>query len=204
MWSTRLILASASPRRVELLRGVGLAFEVMPSGVDETGPRDDPPGFALSAAKLKGSAIAARFTGHHDAAILSADTIVVLDGEIYEKPSDAADAERMLSRLSGRTHEVLTAFCFVKPPGTVVHEDVVRTEVTFKKLTPREIRGYVKTGEPMDKAGAYAAQGIGMCLIESVNGSYSNVVGLPVCEVVAAIEKLQIARLFPGERETTP
>lgn len=200
MSSVRLVLASASPRRVELLRGVGLSFEVIPSGIDETGPLHDPSGFARAAARDKGLAVAKRFAAEDHVAVLSADTIVVVDGEIFGKPVDAADAERMLGRLAGRTHQVLTGFTLLRAPATIVHEEVVSTAVTFRALGPREVRGYVATGEVSDKAGAYAAQGFGMFLIERVDGSYSNVVGLPVCEVVQALERHGLASLFPAER----
>ena len=193
-----LVLASASPRRAELLAGVGLAFEVIASGIHEDGPRGDAAEYARLVARDKGLDVARRIADAKRR-VLSADTIVVVDGEIFEKPADAADAERMLARLGGREHTVMTAYCVLAPPGEVLFEEVVRTHVRFRALDARHIRGYVRTGEPMDKAGAYAAQGVGMFLIESVSGSYSNVVGLPVTEVIRTLERLGVATLFPDE-----
>jgi septum formation protein len=189
------ILASASPRRADLLRGLGLSFEIVPSQVEETGPEHDPTLFAVTVARAKALEVAKGFAGpaRH---VLAADTIVVLGGEIFGKPRDEAHAEEMLGRLSGREHRVITAFCIVRAPAELCHEQAVETAVLFKDLSPREIYGYVKTGEPLDKAGAYAAQGVGMFLLRAVRGSYSNVVGLPVCEVMEALERLGVAHLF--------
>jgi septum formation protein len=198
MAAPRLILASASPRRSELLRGLGLAFEVIPSTADESGPPGDPRAFALAVARAKATEVAAR-AAQPPRVVLAADTIVVLGDRIFGKPREPAEAAAMLEALSGREHTVITAFCLLSARGELLHEEAVETRVRFKALTPHEIRSYVATGEPMDKAGAYAAQGVGMFLVRSVTGSYANVVGLPVCEVVEALERLGIVRLFPGD-----
>lgn len=193
-----LVLASASPRRAELLASVGLSFEVIPSRIAEDGPRADPAEYALKVARDKGLDVARRLADT-TRRVLSADTIVVVDGEIFEKPADVGDAERMLSRLGGREHQVITAYCVLAPPGELLFQEAVTTTVRFRALAPHHLRGYARCGEPMDKAGAYAAQGIGMFLIEAVNGSYANVVGLPVAQVVRTLEQLGVARLFDGE-----
>jgi septum formation protein len=194
MMRPSLILASASPRRIDLLRGAGIDVEVMPSGVEEVGP-DDPREHACMVARHKGLAVAQRI-GDDPRAVLSADTIVVLDGHILGKPRDAGHAIEMLSQLAGRTHTVLTGYTVSRAPGDVLAEDVIATQVTFRALEPRAIAAYVRTGEPMDKAGAYAAQGVGACIVSRIEGSYTNVVGLPLCEVVETLERLGVARVF--------
>jgi septum formation protein len=194
MMRPSLILASASPRRIDLLRGAGIDVEVMPSGVEEVGP-NDPREHARTVARHKGLTVARRI-GDDPRAVLSADTIVVLDGHILGKPRDTGHAIEMLSRLAGRTHTVLTGYTVSRAPGDVLAEDVIATQVTFRALEPRAIAAYVRTGEPMDKAGAYAAQGVGACIVSRVEGSYTNVVGLPLCEVVETLERLGVARVF--------
>jgi septum formation protein len=183
-----LILASTSPRRAELLRAAGIEFEVMPAEVGEViNPEDTPEGYARRVARLKAEAVAARAAGRP---ILGADTIVVVDHEVLGKPSDPNDARRMLGRLSGREHTVLTAVCLIVPgPGPAeaghcvrkgMSIAVERTIVEFAPLDSEEIDWYVATGEPMDKAGAYAVQGLASRFVSGISGSYSNVVGLPV------------------------
>jgi septum formation protein len=177
----RLILASASPRRQELLGLLGLPFEVIPSEVDEAalvgelGEQPLPAEMARRLAEVKAADVAAR---HPDALVLGADTIVVLGDAILGKPVSPDDARRMLALLSGRTHQVITGVA-LRGPG-VGATDAVSTDVTFRELTPREIDAYVATGEPMDKAGAYALQGRAAVLIEGIRGDYTNVVGLPI------------------------
>jgi septum formation protein len=195
MAAPRLILASSSPRRAELLNALGLRFEILPSGLEERYEAGEPRSFALEMARQKALAVA-REIRDSERVILGADTIVVVDGEILGKPVDVVDACAMLRRLSARKHTVVTAFSLVKPTDYVLHSEAVETEVEFKRLSEREIAGYVATGEPMDKAGAYGAQGAGMFLLRTVRGSYANVVGLPVCEVVEALDRLGVARLF--------
>jgi septum formation protein len=180
-----LILASESPRRQLLLRSVGIEFEVFPSRIDES--------IRLEAGVHKPAEIAEKWAGlkadsvsrlYPDQWVLGADTIVVLNGVIFGKPSNAAEAVRMLDMLSGRSHDVITGVCLIGPGGKFRRIGTVTTLVRFKALSTKEIEGYVKTGEPMDKAGGYGIQGIGAFLVRSVEGSYTNVVGLPLCETL--------------------
>jgi septum formation protein len=188
-----MILASESPRRRELFAAVGVPFRVVPSGVDEI-PRsgESPVRFVRRAALDKGEAVASL---HPTTFVLSADTIVVADGRILGKPRDRAEARRMLSRLAGREHRVYTAVCLLcrergfRDLGTEV------TRVRFRPLTAAEVAAYARTGECDDKAGAYAAQGAGMLLIDRVAGSFSNVVGLPMTRVVAMLARARLIRV---------
>ncbi|MGB8969553.1 MAG: Maf family protein [Candidatus Sulfotelmatobacter sp.] len=178
-----LVLASASPRRQELLRNAGIRFAMQPADINETplageSPRD-------CAERLAREKALAVFQGRPGDCVLSADTIVVVDDAILGKPRDADDAVRMLRMLSGRTHAVITVVCVVGPaPGKVEAETASETTVvTVCELSGEEIRDYVATGKPMDKAGAYAIQGIASRWIPRIEGDYSNVVGLPVALV---------------------
>jgi septum formation protein len=188
----RLILASASPRRQELLGLLALPFEVIPSEVDEAalvrelGEQLLPAEMARRLAELKAADVAAR---HPDALVLGADTIVVLGDAILGKPVSPDDARRMLALLSGRTHQVITGIAL---RGGVSVSDAVSTGVTFRELTSREIDAYVATGEPMDKAGAYALQGRAAVLIEGIHGDYTNVVGLPVPRLAILLRRYGI------------
>lgn len=174
-----LILASGSPRRLELLREVVESFTVVVSGVPEPIDRDlAPEENVLAIARAKADMVVPLAC---DCLILAADTDVVLDGEILGKPVDAADATRMLQLLRGRAHEVLTAVVVADPISDARWERVVRSEVTIRALSEAEIDAYVLTGEPLDKAGGYAIQGEAASMVESVIGCYTNVVGLPVC-----------------------
>ncbi len=178
--AVHLILASASPRRRELLAAAGFSFDVVVSDIDERPwPREKPASYALRNASEKARAVAAR---HPNATVLAADTIVVLDDHILEKPTDAAHAADMLRRLSGRQHEVMTGVCVWRPNGGGFCEsaEVVRTRVWFRPLSESDIAAYIATGEPMDKAGAYAIQGGAARFVERIDGPYDNVVGLPV------------------------
>ena len=178
----RLVLASASPRRKELLGALGLSFTVRTADVDET-PQDgeDPGGYVLRVARAKASGVA---VAEPDALVLAADTSVVLGGDILGKPKDAAEARAMLRRLSGRAHRVLTAVALF---GRAELSIVVETQVRFRPVSEEEIAWYVGTGEPLDKAGAYAVQGAGGAFVERIDGSPSNVVGLPLAETVALL-----------------
>jgi septum formation protein len=181
-----LVLASGSPRRHQLLRYLGVSFTVDPSGLDETSPPDaTPPQVALHLARQKALDVARR---HPDAVVIGADTLVDLDGRILNKPVDAVDAERMLRLLAGNTHRVHTGIA-VWRAGRVLSR-VVTATVTMHPAGKEAIRAYVAGGEPMDKAGAYAAQGEGAALIARVDGSYLAVVGLPLLalreELIAA------------------
>jgi septum formation protein len=183
----RLILASASPRRQELLGLLGLPFEVIPSAVDEAehaGEGGPPARTARRLAEVKAEEVATR---HPHALVLGADTIVVLDDAVLGKPGGADDARRMLALLSGRTHQVITGIA-LRGAGLAA-SDAVSTDVTFRELTPREIDAYVATGEPMDKAGAYALQGRAAVLIEGIRGDYTNVVGLPLPRLAALLRR---------------
>ena len=171
-----LILASSSPRRAELLSSAGIALQAVPVNVDESIRRPEPPGeHVRRLAREKADAAFERFP---DALVLGADTIVLVGGEIMGKPADAADAVRMLRLLSGREHEVLTGVALVSRRGVVI--EVARTRVWVNPLSETEIAEYVATGEPLDKAGGYGIQGLGSKFIDRIQGSYSNVVGLPV------------------------
>jgi len=179
----KLILASGSPRRADLLRGAGLDFEIVVPNVDETPlPGEAPDAFVMRTAREKAESIPAS-----NAVILAADTAVVDGDRILGKPLDAADAAAMLRSLSGRTHEVMTGVCLRFPNRTACFH--IETRVTFRKLSEKEIVDYVASGEPMDKAGAYAIQGGAAKTVRQVKGSYSNVVGLPLCEVIEKLEK---------------
>jgi septum formation protein len=176
----KLILASASPRRQEMLRQAGIEFEVNPAHIPEDQKPGEPPiPYALRLAEEKAMKVAQQFP---DALVLGADTIVVLDGEILGKPSDHADAARMLALLSGRTHQVTTAVSIVGPDQKVETRSLT-TQVEFRSLEQREIQEYVAGGEPMDKAGAYAIQGGAARWVTRLEGDYSNVVGLPLALV---------------------
>lgn len=181
---TPIILASSSPRRRELLADLGIPFAVVPSDVDETPrPGELPVDLVRRLARMKATK-AARF--QRAAVVLAADTIVVVDGDILNKPVDRADARAMLERLAGREHVVLTGFCVIAPGGELA-EDVVATRVRFRPLGSEEIERYLETDEAYDKAGGYAIQGGAGDFIEAIEGSYSNVVGLPQEEVAAAL-----------------
>jgi len=194
--TARLILASESPRRRELLAAVGVSFRVIPSGVDETPRSGEPPSrFVRRAALDKGEAVAKL---HPSSFVLSADTIVVTDGRILGKPSNRAEARRMLSRLAGREHKVYTAVCLLADGNGYRDLGTEVTRVRFRPLTAAEIAAYARTGECDDKAGAYAAQGAGMLLIDRVVGSFTNVVGLPMTRVVAMLERASLIRVSPA------
>lgn len=175
-----LILASASPRRREMLRQLGLEFDLRPVGVDES-PLDgeDPVPLVRRLARAKALA-AAEEEDDPEEVILAADTIVVLDGEILGKPESTDEAEAMLARLAGREHTVHTGVAVLAPGGSEPEVEVESTRVELARLEAETIARYVATGEPMDKAGAYAIQGLGATFVSRIHGSYSNVVGLPL------------------------
>lgn len=176
------ILASGSPRRKRLLEDAGLVFDVVeaPQDVEE----EVAPGLEAEAEAMRRALAKAGFVAktHSGALVLGADTVVVLDGEILGKPSSMEDASRMLGLLSGRTHEVITAFTLLGADSR--QEEAVKTKVSLRALDEETIGRYAESGEPMDKAGAYAIQGLGGSLVDRVEGSYTNVVGLPVAEVL--------------------
>ena len=189
--SVRIILASSSPRRKELLAALGLAFDVIHPSSDETVyGNESPENFVLRVSADKASSVSGSLG--EGVIVIGADTIVVIDGEILGKPGDPKEASLMLRKLSGKEHHVYTAFSIVRPKNELLHSEIVDTRVRVKTLAASEIEGYIKTGEPMDKAGAYGIQGIGSFMVTAIEGSYSNVVGLPVEELIAALKKLGI------------
>ena len=187
----RLILASTSPRRADLLRESGISFRVEPPQVEEWSAEDFPeiqPGeLARGNARRKARAVAERHPGQP---ILAADTIVVCEGRVLGKPADEEVARQMLGWLSGRTHEVVTAVVLVLPDGKKIRESVVRTRVKFREIGSAEVQAYVRETDVLDKAGAYALQDGGGRLVERVEGSRSNVIGLPMETVLPWCEEL--------------
>lgn len=180
-----LILASKSPRRKELLEQAGLEFTVVPSDVDEDEITvTDPDYYARYLAEAKARDISDRYPGNW---VLGSDTIVVIDNMILGKPCSQEEAFSMLKRLSGRPHYVFTGYCLSCKAKDRIISETVKTLVQFKDLSDDEIDWYVRTPEPFDKAGAYAIQGLGTFLVKRIEGSYTNVVGLPVCEVIETL-----------------
>jgi septum formation protein len=194
--SQDIILASASPRRRELLTQVGINFQVVPSNADETLLENEEPEahvIRLSCDKAMEVSNRQTQTGRW---FIGSDTVVVCDDVILGKPANAADAVEMLTSLSGRYHRVISGYAIHDRESGRTLSAAVTTRVFFKDLTTREIEGYIATGEPFDKAGAYAIQGIGSFMVPRIEGSYTNVVGLPLCEVIAALEELAAVELF--------
>ena len=178
----KLILASQSPRRREILENLGIPFRVITADTDETCDERDPRRFVETLALRKGRAVLARMmadgSADEDTVILAADTVVAAEGEILGKPRDRADAERMLWLLSGKTHRVISGIALLSPSHTAVASE--STGVIFSKLSPSDVDFYVSTDEPYDKAGGYAVQGLASLFIDGLEGDYFNVVGLPV------------------------
>ena len=187
----KLILASSSSRRAELLRDAGIAFEVNAPHVDEARhPDETAEKMVARLAEAKARAVAGLVGEGKPAIIIGPDTAVELDGEIFGKPRDAADAREMLTYLSGRTHFVLTGICVLRLPDGATRSAVERTAVTFAPLDPSEIEAYVTSGEPFDKAGGYAIQGRAGRYIPRIEGCYFNVVGLPLARLHAQLSDL--------------
>ncbi len=185
--SRQLVLASASPRRAELLKSMGLDFKIVPGDVDESlGISEKPQDHVLRLSQEKARAVKNEYP---EACILGADTIVVIEDDILGKPADRSEARQMLKRLSGRIHEVYTGFTLINPSPRTLISRVVRSFVTFRNIPDDEITWYVSTPEPYDKAGSYAVQGSGAFFIKEIRGSYTNVMGLPLCEVVDALKE---------------
>jgi septum formation protein len=186
--SSAIVLASASPRRAELLDSAAIVFTVVPGDIDETPfPGEEPVAHVLRLAEEKAREAATRAQGRF---FIGADTIVLCDGEILGKPADNAAATVMLQKLSARMHHVITGFAvFDRENGRLVRRSV-STEVYFRALAAAEIDAYVATGCPLDKAGAYAIQGGAAAMVIKINGSYTNVVGLPLCEVVEVLREV--------------
>jgi septum formation protein len=184
----RLILASKSPRRYELLKQAGLYFEVVPSRVIEDFVRtESPQDHVIRLAEAKARDVAIEYP---DRWVIAADTVVCIGGSILGKPQNVEEAKEMLHRLSGEEHWVLTGFFVCHLEKGKSDKEAVQTAVRMKGLMTAEIEWYVKTGEPFDKAGGYAIQGIGSFMIESIHGSYTNVVGLPLCELIQMLSRL--------------
>lgn len=189
-----LVLASSSPRRRRLLEQIGLPFRVVASHISEDQALSNPSTTAQSLAERKAEAVHRQLRPHW---VLGADTVVVLGKAVLGKPRDAEDAHAMLLRLSGKSHRVITGFCVLDPSGQKAHGEAVVTRVDVKRLSEREIRAYIATGEPLGKAGGYAIQGLGAFMIKGISGSYTNVVGLPVCALIKALLEIGALENFP-------
>ncbi len=199
-----LVLASASPRRKELLSSLGIEFQTVPSQAEEILlPLESPREHVIRLSREKALEVAGRseIMGRW---FLGSDTVVLRDETILGKPQDAREAAAMLRSLSGRSHQVLSGYAIYDRNNKTLEAAAVITRVWFKKLTEQEIEGYIATGEPFGKAGAYAIQGIGAFMIPAIEGSYSNVVGLPLCEVVIALERLGALSLFAAAEGIPP
>jgi septum formation protein len=193
-----LVLGSASPRRREILENLRIPLRVLPADVpEEVQPGESAVAFSERIVADKLAGVARRARGEAAAALLVADTIVVVDGDILNKPIDHEDAERLLGRIVGRSHTVFTRYMIGAADGAPLVARTVESEVWLRAAGPAEIRGYARTGEGLDKAGAYAIQGIGAFLIERIEGSYTNVVGLPACELVSDLLAAGLLESFP-------
>ncbi len=194
--SSKLILASASPRRKELLKLVGLNFEIKPSNVRETFLKGETPvEHVLRLSEEKALSVS---VDNPDVWVLGADTIVIINGEVLGKPAVADEARKMLRKLSGRKHKVITGFCLTRKDTDEMIKNTVESSVVFKEISEGEIDWYVRKKEPYDKAGGYAVQGIGAFFIKEIQGSYTNVVGLPLCEVMEALKKVGATKFSKG------
>ena len=187
-----IILASASPRRQELLRQVGCEFTVMISDIVEDNSQEVA-AEELAVVQARNKAVDVASKAGIDDIVIGADTIVVLDGQVYGKPSDINDARQILTNLSSKQHQVITGIAVVH--AGKIWTDYVVTSVRMGNISGQQIENYLATGEPMDKAGAYAIQGIGALLVENINGCYSNVVGLPLNRLSAILRKVGVALL---------
>ena len=197
---TPLVLGSASPRRHEILTGLGLPLVVIPAMAEEAPHHGESPAAYLGrVVDAKLAAVASRLVGRRCGAVLVADTIVVVGDEVLGKPASVAEAERLLAMLAGRTHTVLTRYGLAGPdrPAVPKVSRTVSSQVTMRSATHDEIARYARTGEGLDKAGGYAIQGIGSFLVKQIEGSCSNVVGLPACEVVLDLRDAGLLGAFP-------
>jgi septum formation protein len=188
----KIILASSSPRRAEILRDAGIAFEIRPTDIDEIElPGETAQAMVARLAEEKARAAAAQIAeGARDCIVVGADTTVEMDGEIFGKPRDSAHAREMLAKLSGRTHYVHTGIFLLRLPGYAMRAAVENSAVTFAPLSEKEIDAYVASGEPFGKAGAYAIQGLAGRYIPTIEGCYFNVVGLPLARLYALLREL--------------
>jgi septum formation protein len=186
-----LILASASPRRAELLRQIGLDFTIVPSTFqEETLSEDDPARLVMALALNKAQQVAKDIPA---GLVIGADTVVFLEDRILGKPSGTDEAVRMLAQLSGQTHQVYTGVSLIEVPGGKIEVDYEMTRVKFRSLKMGEIEAYVSTKEPLDKAGAYGIQGKGAVLVEAIHGCYFNVVGLPIAKLVMMLQTFGVS-----------
>ena len=197
----RLVLASASPRRIELLQLIGLDVLVIPSGISESHFDGETP--ETHVARLSREKTGSVSREYPQDWVLGADTIVVIDGEILGKPETEEEARLMLTKLSNREHTVFTGYTISKEAEKIVISDVVRSRVHFKDISDEEIDWYIKTDEPYDKAGGYAVQGRGAFFIRAIHGSYTNVMGLPLCEGIVVIQRVG-AIVFNGGHHGRP
>ncbi|HEX9667353.1 MAG TPA: nucleoside triphosphate pyrophosphatase [Thermodesulfobacteriota bacterium] len=189
--TSKFVLASSSPRREKLFRKLGLDFRIISPNVVEKHINGESPVEYVRRISLE-KALAVAATLKHKHIVIGADTIVVCDGDILGKPEDEEEAKSMLMRLSGRYHHVITGLSIVKSTSEIMHVENVKSTVKFKSLNPHEIEEYVNTKEPSDKAGGYAAQGIGAFMIEEIHGSFTNIVGLPLSSLSNALKNLGI------------
>jgi septum formation protein len=189
-----LILASESPRRKRLLEQLGLPFHAVPSHVEENELIGGPYAKASQFAEKKAKAVHSK---SKDSWVLGADTIVLIEERVLGKPREHDEARSMLSLLRAKEHKVITAFCLLNPAGDIAGAKAITTLVRIKRLTDDEIDAYVSTGEPFGKAGGYAIQGIGAFMVEAISGSYTNVVGLPICAVIKSLLTAGALRNFP-------
>lgn len=181
------VLASKSPRRKELLKNIGISAQIVPASIDESSVTySSPREMVTRLAFMKATDVARSFSGN--TYVIGADTVVSLDGKIFGKPRDIEDARRMLTALSGKTHSVYTGYCVVYPKSGAAISKCEETKVTFRPMSEDEIDAYIKTREPMDKAGAYGIQGKGSVFVEKIEGDYFNVVGLPVCALAKMLK----------------
>lgn len=193
-----LVLGSASPRRREILERLGIPLVVLPADIDErVAPGEAPERYLERIAREKLAEVVTRLGGRRPPAVLVADTSVVLDGDVLGKPADVPEAVSMLRRLAGRAHRVLTRYALGRADGELVAAQTVVTEVWLRAADAEELEAYARTGEGLDKAGAYAVQGVGSFLVERLSGSYTNVVGLPACEVVLELKRHGLLGPFP-------
>lgn len=191
-----IVLASASPRRRELLASVGIQFQIIPSNIDEIQqPDEKPEDFVLRLSQEKAAEVAQRSTvsGRW---FIGSDTIVLCDDQILGKPDSREDSASMLRMLSGRSHHVISGYAILDRNSNQWIRRCITTEVTFRTLTDREIDGYIASGEPADKAGSYAIQGLGAFMVTTINGSYSSVVGLPLAQIIDDLQQLDAFDLF--------
>lgn len=185
-----IVLASESTRRVDILRTLGISFSIIPPDIDETKLKEEmPQEFVHRIAYEKASKVGKHFP---DKWVIAADTIVVLKGKVLGKPNNERDAFNMLKTLRGKWHKVITGYCVLNLLKNVVYRDMVETKVFLRHMTDDEINRYIKTSEPMGKAGSYAVQGKGGYMVKEIKGSYTNVVGLPICEVAEALLSLGV------------